>query len=349
VTSPPRFGIWAPYRGPWLLRPGEKPDAGYAINRDTIVSADRAGFDTVLIAQHTVNPTNPENEILEAWTAAAAAAAVTSKIEIIAAIKPFLYHPVVLAKMALGIEDISQGRFAINFVNAWFRPELEKSGIGFLEHDERYAYGREWLAIVKALISGERVTVNGPRFKIDDYLLRPVSRHRHRPVIYSGGESGPARDLAADLSDAWFINGQPVAEVETLVRSLRARPRAGSPLRFGLSGFVVARATEGEAREVLDFYLKSQAVMDREKFMKNVDTKAQMFKTGAKYPALIGSNGGVAPGFIGSFDQVAERVLEFHRVGIETFILSFYPLIADQELFAAEVIPRVSHLVAKTH
>jgi alkanesulfonate monooxygenase SsuD/methylene tetrahydromethanopterin reductase-like flavin-dependent oxidoreductase (luciferase family) len=41
----------------------------------------------------------------------------TSRIEIITAIKPYLYHPVVLAKMALQIENISRGRFAINVVN----------------------------------------------------------------------------------------------------------------------------------------------------------------------------------------------------------------------------------------
>ena len=53
------------------------------------------------------------------------------RIEIITAIKPYLYHPVVLAKMAQQIEHISGGRFAINLVNAWNRPELERAGIGF--------------------------------------------------------------------------------------------------------------------------------------------------------------------------------------------------------------------------
>jgi alkanesulfonate monooxygenase SsuD/methylene tetrahydromethanopterin reductase-like flavin-dependent oxidoreductase (luciferase family) len=56
---------------------------------------------------------------LEAWTASAALAGLTNRVEIITAIKPYLYHPVVLAKMALQIENISRGRFAINLVNAW--------------------------------------------------------------------------------------------------------------------------------------------------------------------------------------------------------------------------------------
>ena len=91
---------------------------------------------STLIAQHTINPHQEDLDQLEAWSAAAALAALTSRIEIIAAIKPYLYHPVVLAKLALGIENISRGRFAINLVNAWNRPEFEKAGIGFPEHDD---------------------------------------------------------------------------------------------------------------------------------------------------------------------------------------------------------------------
>ena len=89
---------------------------------------------------------------------AAALAAITDRIEIIAAIKPYLYHPVVLAKKALQIEEIRVARFAINLVNAWFRPGLERAGIGFAEHDERYAYGREWLSVFTGLVSGERTS-----------------------------------------------------------------------------------------------------------------------------------------------------------------------------------------------
>ena len=90
--------------------------------------AEELGYDSTLIAQHTINPHIEDFDQLEAWSASAAIAALTSRIEIIAAIKPYLYHPVVLAKMALGIENISRGRFALNLVNAWNRPELEKAG-----------------------------------------------------------------------------------------------------------------------------------------------------------------------------------------------------------------------------
>src|SRR6185437_14274846 len=167
---PMRFGIWALVHGSRaaLQDPDEPYDASWERNRALVLEAERLGFHSTLVAQHTINPHHAPQDQLEAWTASAALAALTRKIEIIAAIKPYLYHPVVLAKMALGIENISRGRFAINLVNAWNRPELEKAGIGFAEHDDRYAYGREWISVVSRLFDGERLTYRGNHFDIRD-------------------------------------------------------------------------------------------------------------------------------------------------------------------------------------
>ncbi|MEA3085413.1 MAG: alkanesulfonate monooxygenase [Paraburkholderia sp.] len=169
-TLPPRFGIWALVHGSRaaLQDPDEPYDASWARNKALVLEAERLGYDSVLVAQHTINPHNPDFDQLEAWSASAALAALTERIEIIAAIKPYLYHPVVLAKMAQQIEHISGGRFAINLVNAWNRPELERAGIGFAEHDARYAYGREWITVVDALLRGERTRCHGEPFMVDD-------------------------------------------------------------------------------------------------------------------------------------------------------------------------------------
>jgi len=346
-TSQPRFGVWAPYRGPWVVdRQKERSQARFAFAKEVVLSAERAGFDTVLFAQHTINPTSQDEEILEAWTAAAAAAALTSRIEIIAAIKPKLYHPAVLAKMALGIEDISSGRFALNVVNAWFKPELEKSGIGFPEHDDRYAYGVEWLRVVRALMAGERVTFQGRFFQLDDYSLRPISATRPRPWIYAGGESEPARAQAAELVDTWLINGRPLEDVVPLVKDVASRRRSGAALRFGTTGFVLARPTEREAFDALEELYRVQGERtpeEQKEWERRVDPGAQTIHFSKKYAGNrpIGANGGVLPGFVGSYDQVARRFVEFNELGVSTFLLSFYPLVEEQERFAAEIIPRV--------
>lgn len=342
-----RFGVWAQTEGTWhsLRHPADPFDASFERNRRQVLEAEELGYETTLLAQHTVNPYGDGYDELEPWTAAAALAALTERIELIVAIKPFLYHPVVLAKMALQIEEISRGRLAINLVNAWYRPELEKAGITFAEHDERYGYGTEWLTVVRSLLSGKRTSFHGKYFDIDDYVLRPSSHWRDRPRIYVGGESGPAQDLAAGLADDWFLNGKPVQAVEQFARQVGERPRTGPPLRLGLSAFVIARETEEEADAELA-YLAELATADKaevSQLYSNADSKAVMLQAAITTPH-VGTNGGTAAGLVGSYDTVADRVLRFHEAGVETFMLQFQPFEAEMRRFAHEVIPRVRRL-----
>ena len=346
-TVPPiRFGVWALVHGSRaaLQDPDEPYDASWKRNRELVLEAERLGFDSTLVAQHTINPHKPDLAQLEAWTASAALAALTSRIEIITAIKPLLYHPAVLAKMALQIEEISGGRFAINVVNAWNKLELERAGIAFPAHDARYAYGHEWLRVVEPLMRGESVTFQGEQFRLDGYALRPAGLHRARPRIYVGGESEPARALVADQGDVWFINGQPLADVKALIADVARRPRAAQPLRFGLSAFVIARETDEEAQTVLR-HLAALAEKDaawKEVKTANTDPDSVMARTIAKFPR-VGSNGGTGAGLVGSYDTVASRIREFNRAGIETFMLQFQPFEAEMRRFAEHIMPRVHH------
>jgi alkanesulfonate monooxygenase len=249
---------------------------------------------------------------------------------------------VVLAKMALQIENISRGRFAINLVNAWNRPELEKAGIGFPEHDARYAYGQEWISVVSRLMQGERLTYKGEHFDVRDYALRPKDLYRSRPLIYVGGESEPARALVAEHGDVWFINGQPLDDVTGLIADVAARSRHSRPLRFGLSAFVVARETSEQAAAAHERLLALAAKDAPMKAIQkqNTDPKVVMMQTMQKTPR-VGSNGGTAAGLVGSYDEVAERIVAFHATGIELFMLQFQPFEAEMARFAQEVIPRV--------
>jgi alkanesulfonate monooxygenase len=337
-AGPIRFGVWALVHGSRaaLQDPEEPYDASWERNLALVRQAEALGYDSTLVAQHTINPHHAPNDQLEAWTAAAALAALTSKIEIIAAIKPYLYHPVVLAKMALGIEHISKGRFAINLVNAWNRPELEKAGIGFAEHDERYEYGREWISVVGPLMRGETVTFKGRYFDVLDYALRPADPYRDCPLIYVGGESQPARALVADHGDVWFINGQPLADVRALIADVRARNPA---MRFGLSAFVIARETQAEAdaAHARLFELAQKDAPIRAVQRANTDPASVMAQTMAK-TARVGSNGGTAAGLVGSYAQVADRIRAFHDAGIELFMLQFQPFEREMARFADKVM-----------
>jgi alkanesulfonate monooxygenase len=347
MASPLRFGVWALTHGSLASRhhPLDPPDASWERVRRQVLEAEALGYDSTLLAQHIIHPSGDDQDILENWTGAAALAAITRRIELIAAIKPLLLHPVVLAKMALQIEDISGGRFGINLVNAWYRPELDRSGIGFPDHDDRYAYGREWVEIVDGLTSGRRVDFKGRHFNIASYQLRPGDKYRTRPTIYLGGESEAARTLAADTADVFFMNGQPLDDIHALIQDVARRPRRGAPIRFGMAAFVVARETDAEAEaELADlFAISEQDKPTRARLLANADPEAQMFKTAAK-EARVGTNGGTSARLVGSYDTVARRIAAFHAIGVELFMLQFQPFDENMRRFAEHVMPRVRRL-----
>jgi alkanesulfonate monooxygenase len=346
----PRFGIWTQVYGASgsFFHPDDPPDASWERNKRLVQEAEALGFESTLVAQHIFNPRDDERDQLETWTASAALAAVTDRIEIIAAIKPYLFHPVLLAKMASQIEEISRGRFSINLVSAWFKPEFERAGIAFADHDARYEYGREWIDVFRSLLEGQRVAFSGRHFQVSDYQIRPVGRYRSRPTIYAGGESEAAQTLAADTADVWFINGQPPQDVRRLIDAVKSRPRADKPIRFGLSAFVVARETDALAEQALQdlFEIQKQDAPLRQAMSAQTDPNAVMFKTMSRNPAF-GSNGGTAAGLVGSYDTVAARIKHFTELGIETFMLQFQPFEAEMRRFASEVRPRVDQLVSR--
>ena len=335
--SGPRFGVWAPVYGNHGARdhPDDAPDSSYRRTRDLIVAAEAAGFDSTLVAQHVVHPSAVEDDVLETWSTLAGLAEATSRIELIGAIKPLLFNPLVFAKLAGNIADIAAGRLSINVVSGWFLPELEALGIEVPEHDDRYAHTRLWLETVSALWAGKPVTIGGGDRQ--PALVRPTPAVV--PPVYVGGESEPGRALAAETADVFFINGRPFDDVVGVIDDLRSRPRGGAPLRFGLSAFVITRDTEGEARAELEYLQSLVDAERRPEISGGTDPKTQMYRVLAD-TSRVGSNGGTLAGLVGSHEQVAERIAVFHDAGIELFMLQFQPLEAELHRFAEHIIPR---------
>jgi alkanesulfonate monooxygenase len=328
--------VWAPVYGNHGARqhPDDAPDAGYHRNRDLLVRAESAGFDATLLAQHVIHPSNTADGVLETWSTLAALAEATQRIELIGAIKPLLFNPLVFAKIAANIAEISDGRLAINVVSGWFLPELEALGFDPPDHDDRYAYTRDWLQSVLDLWAGKQVGIGGHGGH--PAVVRPTPPAP--PAVYFGGESEPARVLAARHADVFFINGRPLTETVDVIEDLRARPRDGAPLRFALSAFVIARDTEAEAVAELTYLQSLVDAEARPEISSGTDPKTQMYKvlSGA---SRVGSNGGTLAGLVGSYEQVIERIENFHDAGIELFMLQFQPLDAELDRFAGNVIP----------
>lgn len=310
--------------------------------RAQVIEAERLGFGSVQIAQHLLDPLGGSRAALDTWTAAAAFAALTSRIEIVAAVKPYLAHPVVLAKMALGVEHISHGRFGMRLLGAWNQAELRRAGLHFADLDQRAAYMREWTHAVDTLTRGERLTLRGRHFETDGCSLRPVDPFRARPALWAGGDADAMRALGAEFADTWILPGQSPASARAQIERMRSRPRPAGrpPLRFALSAFVISRDTE------------AQAQADHERLLAQAAAEAALAqrRVGAEHESLprrwasaqrVGEDGGVAAGLIGSHAQVARRIDAYRRAGVDGFVLEFAAPEAEMRGFMHDVLPRL--------
>src|ERR1041384_6526883 len=112
---------------------------------------EEKGYNLMLIAELHLNDIKGEDApSLDAWSTAAALAAVTKRLELMVAVRPTFHNPALLAKQAANIDHIGGGdRLSLNVVSSWWADEARKYGVQFEQHDDRYARTREWLEIVE--------------------------------------------------------------------------------------------------------------------------------------------------------------------------------------------------------
>ena len=122
-------------------------EASWRYVRDLAVRSEQIGYDHQLLAELNLNDIKGVDEpSLDAWTTAAALAAVTDRLELMVAVRPTFHHPALLAKHAASIDHISNGRLTLNVVSAWWtRRGAAVRTFAFDEHDARYERTAEWL------------------------------------------------------------------------------------------------------------------------------------------------------------------------------------------------------------
>ena len=145
-----RFGYWMPVFGGWLRNVGDEGmDASFAYNKRLARRSETLGFDLTLIAELFLNDIKGISApSLDAWTTAAALAAVTESLELMVAVRPTFHTPAIFAKQAANLDRISNGRLALNVVSSWWSDEARRYGVHFENHDDRYGRTAEWLAIL---------------------------------------------------------------------------------------------------------------------------------------------------------------------------------------------------------
>jgi FMNH2-dependent dimethyl sulfone monooxygenase len=340
-----RFGYWLPVFGGWLRNiDDEGMEASWRYVSRLARRSEELGFDLTLIAELNLNDIKGDDApSLEAWSTAAALAAVTERLEIMVAVRPTFHAPALFAKQAANIDHISGGRLSLNVVSAWWATEARRYGVQFDQHDDRYARTEEWLDVVNGLWTEPVFTHRGRLYQIDDGILEPKPLQRPRPIIYAGGESPAAKDLISRRCDAWLTHGDPPDVIAPKLADMRVRREAAglAPMSFGAAGFAVVRETEAAARaevaRITDVRQSARGFSNYQDWIGN--TQLEQRVSMEDYSV---SNRGLRSGLVGTPEQVAERVLEFERAGVDLLLLQFSPQLEEMERFAETVIPLVN-------
>jgi FMNH2-dependent dimethyl sulfone monooxygenase len=190
----------------------------------------------------------------ETYTWAAGLAAATEKIMLFSTSHVPTVHPIVAAKQCVTIDHISGGRFGLNLVMGWFTPEMEMFGAAQREHDDRYAYGREWLGIVKRLwTEAEPFDHKSEWFEIRSGRGDPKPLQKPYPVIVNAGVSPAGIDFSARDCDFNFLTFDSVETARRVIREINEKTRSYNR-KIGIIAFgmMVCRETELEARQAYD-------------------------------------------------------------------------------------------------
>jgi len=162
-------------------------------------AAEDAGFDSIWLGDHLLYRGEEERGPWEAWTLLGALAAVTERVDLGPLVACTAFHPPgLIAKMAATVAEIAGGRFVLGLGAGWNEDEFRAFG---LPYDHRVSRFEESFTIIRGLLSGERVTLDGRFVKAEDAVLLPPPPARPRLMV---GSNGP-RMLAATLPhvDAW--------------------------------------------------------------------------------------------------------------------------------------------------
>lgn len=352
-----RYGYWLPVFGGWLRNvEDEGMDASWDYVKRLAQRSEEIGYDLTLIAELLLNDIKGiEAPSLDAWSTAAALAAVTERLELMVAVRPSFHPPAIFAKQAANIDRISNGRLSLNVVSAWWKDEARRYGAAFDEHDDRYARTSEWLDVVDIAWSRSEVSYSGKLYSVQDLVLapKPVSRPgRRRPTVYAGGESEAAKNLIARQCDAYVMHGDPPERIAPKIADLRARrERAGEqherdtgeplpPMQFGVAGFTIVRPSEAEAKRELQRITNVAAGSPGYQNYQDWIANTQLEQRVSLEDYSV-SNRGLRAGLVGTAEQVAERVREFSDAGVDLLLLQCSPQFEEMERFATEVMPLV--------
>ncbi|MFI7342787.1 LLM class flavin-dependent oxidoreductase [Streptomyces sp. NPDC050085] len=311
-------------------------------------AAEQLGFEAVL------TPTGTWCE--DAWLTTVALAQHTERLKFLVAFRPGVISPVLAAQMASTYQRLTQGRLLLNVVTGGDSTEQRRYG-DHLDHDRRYARTDEFLSVVRGVwgaTPNEPYDFAGEHYQVDAGFSAlapdPV------PQVFFGGSSAAAGPVAARHTDVYLTWGEPPEQVKAKIDWIRElAEREGRTVRFGIRLHTISRDSARDAWATANRLLDdlspetvaaAQAALGRSE---SVGQQRMLALHGGSREGLeISPNlwagvglvrGGAGTALVGSHAEVADRIEEYHALGIEHFVLSGYPHLEEAYWFGEGVIP----------
>ena len=328
-----------PVFGGWLRNvQDEQMPTDWTYVKQLAQRSEALGYDLTLIAELYLNDImGTEAASLEAWSTAAALAAVTEQLEIMVAVRPTFHQPALLAKQAANIDLIAPGRLSLNVVSSWWRDEATKYGLHFEQHDDRYARTREWLDVVTNVWKQDHFSYDGKYYQVADNVLQP--KPAKAPFLYAGGESEAAKDLISTQCDGYVMHGDSPEQIGARIADMRRRreQKGLPPMKFGVAGYTIVRDREQDVTKELARITNVQASAagydNYQQWLAGTQLEQQV-----SLQDYSVSNRGLRTGLTGTPAQLQDRIGEFEKVGVDFFLLQASPQLEEMERFSESVI-----------
>lgn len=286
-------------------------------------------------------------------TFAAGCAPLTSKINMLAAIRCGELHPLMLARTVAALDHMMDGRLTLNVISSDFPGEKAESAL-------RYRRSHEVVEILRQAWTREEITYDGEFYHFDQVSATPAKPYQHNggPLLYFGGYSPDALELCGAQCDVYLMWPETKEQLAERMKAVNERAAAhGRTLDYGLRVHVVVRDTEAEARDYAESLVSKlddeygRLIRERSHDATSLGVAHQArareladqfgYVERHLWTGIGRARSGCGAALVGSADQVLSEIEAYRRMGIRAFIFSGYPHIDEARHFGRLCLPEL--------
>lgn len=335
MNGTPRFGLGIPTATEGIMYPVPFADINQAV--ELAIAAERLDFDSVWGNDHVSTQRYVRDEFNEPprfydpLTFLAFLAATTTRLRLATAVLvlPFR-HPVIVAKQAATLDQLSGGRLVLGVGVGAYREEFDAMYPGRELHRGRYV--DEFLESLAILFSQRRATYSGEFIRFDDVESYPKPVQSPLPIL-SGGNSSASRRRAALTANGWLPACLTPTEYAAGLDEIRRWEAA--------SGVAAARPFEAAVQLVVSIHQRHEGAVARFR-------SSQVHNHLASLGASTMKGRLVEPletrNLVGTADDIGEQVQQYLEAGVQTFAGLLFATgtveetVEDMERFSEQVI-----------